>query len=239
MLLIGIELRFDKVADVGLVVRAQAGNGAGVFAVAAAHDRTACQSPIVASTFAESVEPLGAVRLRACPFADDGPFVGAGEFRTKRAGGGDVFVGGHGDLVGAEDLVLVRVEHVVFRAGGEAIPDGYKVFESVMETDDGIGIAVADGDVALVVEVLDAVEIEDGSERLVQELNDCDHVAVTRVVLCDVLDCGDGLSNRIPLLPVHGAIFAGVVEAVLATWCTVEVDHDLEPSTTRPADGIV
>ena len=58
-------------------------------------------------------------------------------------------------------------------------------------------------------------------------------------MLCDVLDCSDGLSNSIPLLPVHGAISARVVEAVLTTWCTVEVDHDLQPSSARPADGIV
>ena len=58
-------------------------------------------------------------------------------------------------------------------------------------------------------------------------------------MLRDVLDRGDRLSYRIPLLPVHGSIFAGVVKAVLATWCTVEVDHDLESSATRPADGLI
>ena len=159
MLLISIKLRFDEVTQVELVVRAQASNGAGILAVAAAHDRTACQSAIIASAFAKSVEPLRAVRLCACPFANDGPFVGAGEFRTERAGGRDVFVRGHGDFVRAEDLVLVRVEHVIFRTCCEAVPDGYEVLESVMETDNSVGIAVADGDVALVVEVLDAVEI--------------------------------------------------------------------------------
>ena len=159
VLLVSIELCLDEVAEVEFVVRAQIGNGAGVFAITAAHDRTACQSAIIASTFAKSVEPLRAVRLCACPFANDGPFVGACEFGTKGAGSRNVFVRAHGDLVRAEDLVLVRVEHVVFRACCEAIPDGYEVLESVMETDDSIGIAVTDGDVALVVEVLDAVEI--------------------------------------------------------------------------------
>lgn len=159
MLLIGIKLGLDEVPEVILVVRAQSADAAGIFAIAAAHDVAACQSAIVASTFAKSVQPLRAVRLCACPFADDSPFVGACEFGTKRAGGRDVVRRAHGDLVRAEDLVLVCVEHVVFRTCREAIPDGYKVLESVMETDDSIGLTVTDGHVALVVEVLDAVEI--------------------------------------------------------------------------------
>ena len=239
MLLISIKLCLDEVTEVVLVVRAQVGNSAGIFAITAAHDRTACQSAIIASTFAKAVEPLRAVRLCACPFANHSPFVGACEFGTKCAGSRDVFGRAHSDLVRAEDLVLVRVEHIILIACFEAIPDGYKVLKSIMETDNSIGFTATDGVIALAVKGLDAVKIQNRSKRLVQELNNCDHIVVIRVVHCDVLDRRDGLSYRIPLLPVHGAIFARVVEAVLAPWRTVEVDHDFESSATRPADGLV
>ena len=239
MLLISIKLCLDEVTEVILVVRAQVGNSAGIFAITAAHDGTACQSAIIASAFAKAVEPLGAVRLCACPFANHSPFVCACEFGTKCAGSRDVFGRAHSDLVRAEDLVLVRVEHIIFIACFEAIPDGYKVLKSIMETDNSIGFTATDGGIASAVKVLDAVEIQIRSKRLVQEFNNCDHVVVIRVVLCDVGDCSDSLSDRIPLLPVHGAISARVVEAVLATRRTVKVDHNLEPSATRPADGLV
>lgn len=116
--LVGVQLGVDEGLQVVLVVRAQVGHGAGRFAVAGADVARSgvSQGAVVACSFAEAVEPLGAVGLCAGPLADDGPLVGTGELGAKTTGGGHMFRGGHGDLTGGEDLVLVSVENHVLIA---------------------------------------------------------------------------------------------------------------------------
>ena len=110
MLLIRIQLCIDKMGQVIFIVVRERGHGARVFPIAAADCRGAGKRAVVASAFAQPVEPFRAVGLRARPFADDGPFVGAGELWAQGAGGGDMVAGAHGDLGRGEDLILVRVE---------------------------------------------------------------------------------------------------------------------------------
>ena len=67
---------------------------------------------------------------------------------------------GHGDLAGAEDLVLVRVEQdiLVSRAGGEfAVPVGLDVFKGVVDCGCEAGACALDGLVAGLVEAEDFV----------------------------------------------------------------------------------
>ena len=168
VLLICIELGFDEVTEVVLVVRAQVGHSTSIFSIAATHIRAAGQSPIVAGSFAKPIEPFGAIGLRPCPFANDGPLVGASEFGAESASGSDMLWRGHSDFAGGEDLILMGIEHVIIWTRCVAIPDGNKVFESVVEGNDCVGVAVADSIIALVVEVLDAVKVEDWTKRLVQ-----------------------------------------------------------------------
>ena len=90
MLLIRIQLRVDKVLQILLVVRTQVRHRARGFAVARADFGRAVKGTVVASAFAEAVEPFCAIGLSARPLADDGPLVGSGELRAESTGGGDV-----------------------------------------------------------------------------------------------------------------------------------------------------
>ena len=221
MLLVGVQLRVDEVLQVVLVIRAQIRNGAGGFAVAGADIAGACvrQRAVVAGAFAEAVEPLRAVRLGAGPFADDGPFVGAGELRPQGAGGGDVVGRAHGDLGRGEDLVLMGVEKHVLVAGRglghEAVPIGLEVLESVVDAGGVIATGSRDGLVAGLVEGLDLVEVEGAAERFVEKFDCRDDVGVARVALSEFLKCGDSLADRVALLPIDRSVAAAVVEAVL------------------------
>ena len=74
--------------------------------------------------------------MRACPFADYGPFVGAGEGGAESACCGDVLRGGHGDLSGGKDLVLMGVEEDILVSGRGAefaVPVTLDVFEGVVD----------------------------------------------------------------------------------------------------------
>ena len=114
MLLISIKLGVDKMLQIVHVVRTQARDRAGDFAVAGADIGRARKSAVVARPLSEPVEPLGAVGLGASPLAHNGPLVRSREFGAEGAGGRDVVRGAHRDLILGEDLVLVGVEnHVV------------------------------------------------------------------------------------------------------------------------------
>ena len=220
MRLISVQLRINETCDIVLVILRQARHRARVFAITAAHGAGAGKGAIVAGALAEPVEPFGAVGLRARPFADDGPFVGAGELWAQSAGGGDVFAGGHGVLFGGEDLVLVGVEDdvLVARGGVElAVPVGFEVLEGVVDAGCVVGAGGGDGFVAGLVEGFDAVEVERAAEGFVEEFDGGDDVGVAGVAGGEVLEGRQGLGDGVALLPVDGAVAAGVVEAVLAT----------------------
>lgn len=65
------------------------------------------------------------------------------------------------------------------------------------------------------VEGLELVEVEGATKRLVEELNRRDDVSISGVALSEILKRGDGLADRITLLPPNGSVASAVVEAIL------------------------
>ena len=150
--------------------------------------------------------------------------------------------GGHGDLGGGEDLVLMGVEEDVLVSGRGAefaVPVGLDVFEGVVDGGAEVGRGGLDGFVAGLVVAEDFVEVEIGAEGLVEEFDHGDDVGVGGVALGEVFDGGDGLGDGGALLPVDGAVATAVVEAVLRARCAVEIEHDLETCASGPADGLI
>ena len=221
VLLIGIKLRVDEVLQVVLVLRAQVLDRAGGFAVAGPDVASAHvgERAVVAGAFAETVEPFCAVGLGTGPFAHDGPLIRAGELGPEAASGGDVVRGAHGDLGGGEDLVLMRVEEHVLVAGRglghEAVPISLEVLERVVDGGCIVAAGSGDGFVAGLVERLDLVKIEGTAKGFIEEFDGRDDVGVARVTLSEVLECGDGLADRVALLPINVSVAAAIVEAVL------------------------
>ena len=82
--------------------------------------------------------------------------------------------GGHGDLCGGEDLVLMGIEEGILVSGGGvefAVPVGLDVFEGVVDGGSEVGAGGLDGLVAGLVVGEDLVEVEIGAERLVEEFD--------------------------------------------------------------------
>lgn len=88
MLLVGIKLRVNEVFEIVLIIRTQIRDRACSFAGTRADvaGSRVSEGAVIACSFSEAVEPLGAVGLRTGPFADDGPLVGSGELRAEGAG---------------------------------------------------------------------------------------------------------------------------------------------------------
>lgn len=77
--LVRIELGLDEVPKVVLIIAGKCRDSTRVLSVTTANGRAARKGAIITSTFAKAIEPFRAIGLGACPFADDGPFVGASE----------------------------------------------------------------------------------------------------------------------------------------------------------------
>ena len=245
VLLVGVELGVNEVLEIVLVVGTQGRDRACGFAGTGA-DVTGAgigEAAVIAGSFSEAVEPLGAVGLRTGPFADDGPLVGSGELRAEKAGGGDVVRGAHGDLSWREDLILMSVENHILVArrgwGHEAVPIGVDVLESVMDAGCVVAAGSGHGLVAGLVEGLKLVEVERATKRLIEELNCRDDVSVAGIVLSEILKRGDGLVNRISLLPIHRPVAATVVEAILRSRRSMKIKQDFEISSSSPANGLI
>ncbi len=221
MLLIGVELRVDEMLQVVLVIVAQVRDRADGFAIAAADVARANvgKGAVIACAFSEAVEPFGAVGLGTGPFADDGPFVRAGELRAQGAGGGDVVGGTHADLTRGEDLVLMGIEEDVLVARGglghEAVPIGREILEGVMDAGCKVAAGSCHGLIAGLVEGLEVVKVEVGTKRFIEKLDCRDDVSVAGVALCEIIKCGECLADRITLLPINRSVAAAVVEAIL------------------------
>lgn len=71
------------------------------------------------------------------------------------------------------------------------------------------------GLVAVLVEILDPVEIKGAAERFIEELYCRDDVSVPGVALSEILERGECLANAITLLPSNISVAAAVVETVL------------------------
>ena len=169
--LIGGDLRGDKALQVVLVLVAQTRHGAGVLAVAGTDFRRPFERTVVPCALAVAVQPLGAIGLRACPLAHDGPFIGARQRRGHPAGSRVVVGGRHADLFLIEDLVQVGVQHdvLVLRPPvHEPVPVRVDVLEGVVDADRRVAGVVVDRLPTGFVERLDSIKVQRTAERLVQ-----------------------------------------------------------------------
>lgn len=83
---------------------------------------------------------------------------------------------------------------------------------------------------------------EFGDEGLIEEFNADDDIGVGigGIFGGDDVEDGEGVGNRVARCPDWCREFvAGVVVAVLAAWCTVQVDPHLQACLTSPRDGQV
>ena len=203
-LLIGIELRFDEAPNVRLVSLGQVGNTARRLASAVTDLGAAAKAAVVSCTLVLAVEPLRAVGDATGPFAADGPLAGAGHLVTKVAGGLDVVAEAHGNLVHAEDLVVVSIQEQIPHAGAPVAP-GCHAFEGVVEGDSNVRVLQVAP--AVHVELANSVHVEIRAERLVEKLDRGDGW-VGGMVVTDLVQHLDGLGNRVALCPLYRAVFA-------------------------------
>lgn len=171
--LIRIQLRLDEVLQVDFVDLRHAIDGAGVLAVAAAVVCALRERGVVARALAQAVEPLRAVRLRAGPLADDGPFVRGSEFLVICAGVLDVLARLAANLIIGEDLVDVGVEdHVIEPAVGvgEPVP-GADIEEGVVHHYGDVAVEVAHCSPPVVVVLLDETDVYSPVRGLVDEFD--------------------------------------------------------------------
>ena len=89
------------------------------------------------------------------------------------------------------------------------------------------------------VEGLDLVEVEGATKRLVKNLNCREDVRVTGVASSKNLKRGDGLADRVTLLPINRSVAAAVVEAILGSRCTMEINQDFETGVSSPDNRLV
>lgn len=125
MRFIRIELCFDIVLQVGFVDGQHVVDSAGGLVIAATVIRRLWECVIVSGSLSESVQPLRAIGLGAGPLANNGPFVGTGEWGCVSACILHVFAGLAADFLVGEDLVDVRVEDRVIDTapgGSKSIP---------------------------------------------------------------------------------------------------------------------
>ena len=205
-------------SQIRLVIPRQPLHGPNILPITTPHLATPRKSAVIPRALSPAIQPLGTIRLRTRPLAHDRPLVGAPHPRTETTRRLDMLRGTLGDLAVIEDLVLVGVQNHVVDAGlatHEAVPERLHVFESVVDGDGGVGVGVADGAPAVVVEFLEGAEVDDGAEGLVEEFDGGDHVRFLGVALREGADRVQGLLRRAALLPCHRAEAATVVEAVL------------------------
>lgn len=197
---------------------------------------------IVARADAVAVQCGGAVGHGGAPFANEGPLVGARVDVCVVADVLSVLPGLHSDELVGEALVLVMVDghvlSVVVRGSQESIVAA-GVLETVLHHHGPIlryGTLVA---VAVTHELLVLVQVELREERLVQQLDAGNDVVVGRVgvLVLNCLEHSQCALHCVALLPSGcGEPLAGVVEPILRSWGTVQVDQDLEPSLSSPVD---
>lgn len=177
-LLKGIELSFDVAADIALVVSRQTFDRALILPGAVAYAARAWECAVVTCSLAKTVEPFGAIGKCPTPFANYKPLIDISKTATETAGCRDMVVEAHGDLSGAENLVVVRVEYDVVHARArahEAIPRT-DVLEGIADDDGRVAVAVANGAPAIVVVLLQLVDVDLGTKGLVDQLDGRDHV---------------------------------------------------------------
>jgi hypothetical protein len=94
VLLIRIQLSLNVVLQVDLINLLHAINRTLVLVIAVAViTSSARERLVIASALAKTIKPFRTVGLRACPFADDGPFVCSGELGASATCGLDVCAG--------------------------------------------------------------------------------------------------------------------------------------------------
>ena len=218
MLLISIQLRLNKVSQIRLIIRRQALHSTDILPITTPHPTTPRKSAIVSRALEPAIQPLGTIRLRARPLAHNRPLIRAPNPRADATSRLDMLGRALSDLAVIEDLVLVRIEDDVVDAGlgvHEAVPKRLHVLEGVVDGDGGVGVGVAHGAPAVVVEFLEGAEVDDGAEGFVEQFDGRDDVGFFGVALGEGPDRIEGLLGCAALLPLDGAETAAVVEAVL------------------------
>lgn len=102
-----------------------------------------------------------------------------------------------------------------------------------------VGAGSRHGLVTGLVEAFQLVEIERATERLVEQLDCRDYVSVAGVTRSEILKRGERLADGIALLPIHRAVAAAIVEAILRSRRSVQIEQNFEVSTSSPADSLI
>lgn len=91
-------------------------------------------------------------------------------------------------------------------------------------------------------ELLHGVQVQVRSQGLVHKLNTSNHIVVIRcsVLVLHRLKDGQGFLKSVTCGPFHClTLLAAVVEAVLGTWRTMEIDQHLQADGPRPVNGSI
>lgn len=110
----------------------------------------------------------------------------------------------HGNLVHAEDLVVVSIQEQIPHAGAPVAP-GCHAFEGVVEGDSNVRVLQVAP--AVHVELANSVHVEIRAERLVEKLDRGDGW-VGGMIVADLVQDLDGVGDRVALRPLYGAVFA-------------------------------
>ena len=114
-----------------------------------------------------------------------------------------------------------------------------EILESILDAGCVIAAGSRHGLVAGLVEALELGEVEGETKRLVQELDCRDNIGVASVAFGEILNRGDRLAHCITLLPIDGSVAAAIVETILGSWCSMEIEQDLEIGISSPADSLI
>lgn len=239
-LVISLHLGLDVLAVLGDLLLAPSGNG--FLAVARANVVRAGEGAVISGAGANTIEPLGTVGKSCSPFTDNAPEGFCLGLVTKLAGSTNVGRKITGNLWGRENLIVVVVKNnkVIFGKSHPVVPVVEGLESVVNNNTTGVGV-VTNSAVAREVKLLDFVHVEFRAEGLVDKFNGSDNVVVfvRAVFLSHVVEDFDSDSCVVVFLPIENVSFARVVETVLGTWSTVEIDPYLEAGVTGPANGLV
>lgn len=178
---------------------------------------------------------LGAVSEGTRPLACNGPLVVGRHLLSEATGSADMLIRAHLQGRRIEDLVVVGVEQQIPHARAPFVPRSH-TFKGIVEGDGDVGVLQVSPTVH--VELADSVHVERWAKGLVQKLNGCDAGVVAKVVT-QLIEGLDGQSDGITLSPLWcGSQLAGVVEAVLGSGSTVQIEHHLDAVLTSPANRL-
>lgn len=198
---------------------------------------------IVTSTLSVTIQGERTVGHGAGPLSNERPLVSSVVHMRVLADVRSVLCWGLRDKIRGENLVFVVVERDVLRVvvgWSEPAVVFVGVLEAVLDNDNTRLADRALLSKAISLELLDGVQVQVGSERLVQQLNTHDDIVILgiAVLLLDRVQDIQGALNGVASGPIDlVASSSRVVEAVLRARCAVEVNHNLQSQRAGPIDG--